>query len=200
MMKFKHDSKVIYRAVPAFVDDIDFVTKITDSGSKMQEILGYYSSMHEAKWGKEKKEKVVMLNCKFKSNQIVEVVIKAIRNGEIVKSVDVKHSMNTLGVHTSQYLSWKENVEYTDFKMKRLIKKLIIAEMKLHQVCLYFNTCILTNMFFECDMFIFNKKQCEELKNIFKLPMIRKMGLWDNFPRKLLRVKKITIRSWVNWT
>ena len=36
----------------------------------------------------------------------------------------------------------------------------------------------------------FNKKQCEELKNIFELPTVRKMGLGNNFPRKLLHVKK----------
>ena len=35
----------------------------------------------------------------------------------------------------------------------------------------------------------FNKKQCEELKKIFELP-VRKMGLGNNFPRKLLYVKK----------
>ena len=36
----------------------------------------------------------------------------------------------------------------------------------------------------------FNKKQCEELKNIFELPTVRKMGLGNNFPRKMLHVKK----------
>ena len=62
--------------------------------------------------------------------------------------------------------------------------------MKLHQVHLCFNTCMLTNVFFGCGIVSFNNKQCEELKNIFELPIIRKMKLGDNFPRKLLHMKK----------
>ena len=80
-------------------------------------------------------------------------------------------------------------------KIKRSIKKLITADMKSHQVHLYFNNCMLTNIFFGCGIVSFNKKQCEELKNIFEFPMIREMRLGDNFPRKLMCVKKISIRS-----
>ena len=62
--------------------------------------------------------------------------------------------------------------------------------MKLHQVCMCFNTCMLTNVFFGCGIVRFNKKQCEELKKTYELPLIRKMKLGDKFPRKLLCVRK----------
>ena len=40
----------------------------------------------------------------------------------------------------------------------------------------------------------FNKKQSEELKNIYELPLIRKMKLGDKFPGKLLHIRKSALR------
>ena len=37
------------------------------------------------------------------------------------------------------------------------------------------------------------KKQIKELKRIYEIPMIRNLGLGDNFPRKLLHVQKIRL-------
>ena len=39
----------------AFFYDTDFCTKVTDSGSKMLEIVDYHSSMHESTGGKGQK-------------------------------------------------------------------------------------------------------------------------------------------------
>ena len=61
--------------------------------------------------------------------------------------------------------------------------------MNMHQEYSYINACMLTNVFL-CGIMSFNKKQSEELKTIFELIIIRKMWLGDNFPRKLLCVKK----------
>ena len=63
-----------------------------------------------------------MLSWKQKSNQIVEFAIKVIINGEVIKSIDGKHIIKTLGVHFSPYLSWKEEFEHAKLKMKRSIK------------------------------------------------------------------------------
>ena len=104
--------------------------------------------------------------------------------------INVKHSVKTLGVHVSPSLSWNDEFEYVKEKMKSSIKKFMTVEMKLHQVYLYFNTYMLTNVFFGCGIVNFTKKQCDELKKIYELPIIRKMRLGDNFPRKLLYVKK----------
>ena len=101
----------------------------------------------------------------------------------------MKHIIKASGVYASPCLSQKDEFEHVKLKIKRSIKKLITADMKSHQVHLYFNNCMLTNIFFGCGIVSFNKKQCEELKNIFELPTVRKMGLGNNFPRKLLYVK-----------
>ena len=126
----------------------------------------------------------------MENDQIVEVPINIIINGENIRMINVKHSVKTLGVHISPSLSWKDEFEYVKQKMKSSIKKFMTVDMKLHQVYLYFNTYILTNVFFGCGIVNFTKKQCDELKKIYELPIMRKMGLGDNFPRKLLCVKK----------
>ena len=61
--------------------------------------------------------------------------------------------------------------------------------MKKCQDYMHFNVRILTN-FFGCSTFQFNEKQINELKIIYKLPMIIKLGLGDNFPLKLLHSQK----------
>ena len=89
MMKSKHSSKHVQLVVLEFFDDADFCTKGADSGSKMKEIVDYYSSMCEATEGKVQKEKVVIISCKWEINQIVEVAIKVIATREIIKSMHV---------------------------------------------------------------------------------------------------------------
>ena len=80
-------------------------------------------------------------------------------NGIKIKMINVKHSVKTLGVHVSPSLSWNDEFEYVKEKMKSSIKKFMTVEMKLHQVYLYFNTYMLTNVFFGCGIVNFTKKQ-----------------------------------------
>ena len=52
IVKSKHVSKEIQRVILAFFEDSDFCAKETDSRSKIQKIVDYCSSMHEATGGK----------------------------------------------------------------------------------------------------------------------------------------------------
>ena len=88
----------------------------------------------------------------------MEVSIKVKTKGKIVKRIDVKHGVEKLGVRVSPCLSWKDEFERAKFEMKRSIENSIIARMKLHQMCLHFNTRTLTNAFFGCGIVNFNKK------------------------------------------
>ena len=49
--------------------------------------------------------------------------------------------------------------------------------MTMHQVHLYFNTCMFSNVFVGCRIVQFTKKQINELKKIYEFPMIRKLGI-----------------------
>ena len=65
------------------------------------------------------------------------------------------------------------------------------ADVNLHQVHLYFNTCVSTNVcVFGFRIVKFSKKQCEELKKKHALPTIRKMRLGAAFPNKSLHARK----------
>ena len=55
------------------------------------------------------------------------------------------------------------------------------------------NVHVLTNAFFGCGIVKFSIKQVKELKAMCELPMIRKIGLGDKFPRKLSCVKKTSL-------
>ena len=55
---------------------------------------------------------------------------------------------------------------------------------------MHFNMHVLNNVIFGCSGVHFNAKQTNELKRIYELPMIRKLGLRDNFPRELLHAQK----------
>ena len=89
----------------------------------------------------------------------------------------------------SPSLIWIDDYEHVERKMKSSIKKLMTVDIKLNQVNLYSNTCMLTNVFVGCRITKFTKK-CDELKKTSELPIVHKIGLGDNFPRNLLHVKK----------
>ena len=59
------------------------------------------------------------------------MLIKMITNGQIIKSVDVKHSAKTLGAHVRPCFSWKNEFDYAKLIMKRSIKPLIIVGVNL---------------------------------------------------------------------
>ena len=54
--------KEVQRVEISFVDDSDFCTKGDESEIKMQEIVDYCVSMHEATGGKIQQEKVMIFN------------------------------------------------------------------------------------------------------------------------------------------
>ena len=110
-------------------------------------------------------------------NRKIELQLK----DEVIKQVHVSISIKTLGVYVNPMLDWKDQFECITNKIIVTIKKLMRTEMKTHQVHMCFNTCMLTNVFFGCDIVKFNEKQLREFKIIYEIPMIRKLGLGDNF-------------------
>ena len=52
---------------------------------------------------------------------------------------------------------------------------------------------MLTNVFFSCGIENFIDTQIKELRRMCELPMIRKLGLGDKFPRKLLHAHKTSL-------
>ena len=138
-MKFKDDKKEVQRVGIAFVDNSNSCAKGKESEKKMQEIVDYHMSTYKATGGKIQQEKTMMFNLKQKKKTIVEVMINVIVNGVNVNYINVFNSVKTLGVCISPSLSWNDAFELVKLNLKRSIKKLTGADMKLHQVYVCFN-------------------------------------------------------------
>ena len=63
------------------------------------------------------------------------------------------------------------------------------SEISAHPSHAYFNTCMLSNLFFGCGIVELQERKIKELKKTHELPMLRKLGLGKYFPRKLLHMK-----------
>ena len=123
---------------------------------------------------------------KWKNNTIVEVTINIEINEEKIKIIEVRTSVETLGTHISPSLNYRDEFEHVKQKMEVYMKKIMRTDMNMHQVCLYFNTRMLTNVFFGCGIVKFSTNQCDELKKTHELPIIRKIRLGDALPREML--------------
>ena len=117
------------------------------------------------------------------------MVIKKDKTKKIVASKSVK----TLGAHINSSLIWKDEHEHVKVKMANSIKTLMKTEMEIHQARLCLTHICCQMCFFGCGIVQFTKLQTDELRKMCELLMIRKVGLGDNFPQKLLHVRKLAL-------
>ena len=78
----------------------------------------------------------------------------------------MKHSVKALDVCIGPSLRWKDEFEQAIQKMKRLIKKSIVVDMKLHQVHFHFGTYMLTNDFLDVELLVLLKKNVMILRKM----------------------------------
>ena len=69
-----------------------------------------------------------------KNDQIVEAPMIIITKEENIRMIDVKIVLKKLGTRISHSSSWKDEFVHAKQEMKSYIKKLMTADMKLHQV------------------------------------------------------------------
>ena len=79
------------RFVIEFVDNGYFCTRGVESERKMQKIIDYFASIHEATRVKVQKYKFMMRSWKCKNNNKVEVPINAKINEDKIKTIEVKN-------------------------------------------------------------------------------------------------------------
>ena len=116
-------------------------------------MVNYYAAIHEATEGLVQKEKVITHSWKCKPNKIVEVSMNVTINEEKIKILNVRNSVKKLGDYASASLSWKDEFDHVKQNIKSSIKKSMAADMKSYHVCLYFNTHMLTNVFWMWDYY-----------------------------------------------
>ena len=71
------------------------------------------------------------------------------------------------------------------------IKKVMLTEMNIHQVHLYFNMHVLKSAYFGCRVIQLSLKQQDELKIIYKGPIMKKLGQSMKFPKYILYARKL---------
>ena len=108
----KSNNKEVQRVAIAFVDGGYFYTSRVESENKMQEIVNFYATMHEATRCKSEKENFMMHSWKWNNKNIVEVPINTKINEKKIKIIEVKNSVKTLGVCETPSLNWRDEFEY----------------------------------------------------------------------------------------
>ena len=59
-----------------------------------------------------------------------------------------------------------------------------------YQAAVYYNAYMITSMYFGCGIIELTIKQEQELKRLYKEPLLIKLGLSRNFPRQVLYSRK----------
>ena len=182
--------EVCKRVVIAFVDDSDFMSSGKDSERKMNQIMRLHVDLHEATGGKVQLEKVMVYGFKWENHVISNEDVRIVIGSNVMQMLDVRESTKTLGVFMSPALDWKDEFSYVKRKMETSITKLMNTELAIYQVYMYFNVYMLTNVFYGCGIVKFTEEEIRVLKDIYEKPMVQKLSLGVNFPRKLLYVRK----------
>ena len=78
--------------------------------------------MQEATGVKVQKEKFAMFSWKWEIYEIVEVPMDTKINDEVIKWINMRNSVKTLGVYVSKRLSKNDEFVYAKKKMKNLLK------------------------------------------------------------------------------
>ena len=73
----------------------------------------------------------------------VEIKLKE----EVIKQIMVDKSVKTLGVCLNPMIEWKDQYEHVKKKIQITIRKLMRTDVKVHQECMHFKMCMLTNVF-----------------------------------------------------
>ena len=64
------------------------------------------------------------------------------------------------------------------------------VDINSYQALVYFNIYIIKSVFFGCRVIELNPKEVKELKQIYKEPMLIKLGFSKKFPRTALYIRK----------
>ena len=190
----KESGEAIQCVSVAFVDDTDFMTNGENALNKMSEIISTYDRLHGATGGLIElfKTKYYSWIWKWKQGQkrIVNVESDLTIQNKQIKKENVKESVLTLGVHMNPMMSWDKQFEMMKEKLHRAISKLRGTPISVGNAYVFVNMYLISQVCFGTGIIAINKKQEDELKRISEPTLLRKLGLSEKFPRKILHTKK----------
>ena len=108
IIKSKYKGTIEQRVVIAYVDDAVFCTSGEYSEIKMQEIMSYCMTMHEATCGRVQRYKVSVCFLKWIDENIIHESIEIKLKDELIKQLHVNNIVKTLGVYVNPVLDWND--------------------------------------------------------------------------------------------
>ena len=183
-------NKEIQRVAIAFVDDTDFYSNGQKYNEDMQAIMKQYTELYEATGGKIQESKILYYCWQWRYEngrqyiQQKEVRLE-VHNVEI-KPIKVEEATRTLGVHISPAISWNSQFEVMRKKLDKSVTRFMNMDINAYQAAIYFNTYIITSVYFGCGIVKLSPKEEQELRRLYEAPMLMKLGFSRNFPRHTL--------------
>ena len=87
-------------------------------------------------------------------------------------------------------LVWDKQFEMMKEKLCRAMSKLRSTLLSVRNTCVFVNMYLITQVYFGTGVIAINKNQEEILKKISEPAILRKLGLSEKFPRRILYTKK----------
>ena len=84
-------------------------------------------------------------------------------------------------------------------KMSQSIAKIMNTNMNAYQTHIYFNMYLVKSIFFRSGIISLNEKQLRILEKMYKVPILKKLGLGKTFPRYLLYTVKSALSLGLIW-
>ena len=118
----------------------------------MQHIMDQYTTLHEAKDGKIQQDKIISCywkqHCCNAEKMIKQVEAELVVQGEQTRSIQIKTSTRTLGMHLAPALEWKGQFEVMRKKLHMSITKLMDVDTNPYEYAIYFNVHVITYVCF----------------------------------------------------
>ena len=128
-----------------------------------------------------------MVNRRRTCEQVVATL--AVHEKEITQ-ININTNTRTLGVHVSPVLSWKTQFEKLRRKLSDSMCTLMSVNLTYQEGAMHYNLHMLSSVNYSCRITKMNQREEEELRRIYKAPMLIKLGFSINFPREIMCMSK----------
>ena len=114
-------------------------------------------------------------------------------NNHSLEQTHANDAEKTLGVHVSPSLQWIKHFAEMEEKMKRAMWKVKRTPMTIGNACVFYNVCLLMQVYFGCGIVKLMPQQEARLMKISEAALLKKLGLGEKFPRDVLCIRN---RHW----
>ena len=188
-------ARTIMRKIIAFVDDADFFSCGAHIREKSQKLITKYNKLHGATAGTGQLEKNnfylwrTIMNASGET-EFLDILCDITVKNTTIKQLPCRQATKSLGVIYTPAADWNPQFEVMKEKMVEIIGKLMSTSVKHYQVHMFYHTYMVIKVCFECAVMELTDKQEDELREIYEIPILKKLGLSITYPRALLYVER----------